>query len=1394
MKANLKQNVLSAAISFACMTLAAAPAYASDTEVYVQSNATGVGASPALMMVLDTSGSMLECVSSTNSCSSPNRRVDAMASAMQKILFGDSASGITPAPGNIRMGYTRFASTSTAGGWVKYPARPLDAFVEINPNGYIYSSVSQGSQDAVQGLLGLANTTGNELLIGGASDQAAGFYFPDVALPKGATVTSAMLELTPKASNSGLTTLEVSVDSSSTPSEFTLTSILSRTYGATTTAASDQWTAEEKVSIPVTSLLQEVSDRSTWCGGNAVALRVRDIGGSGAVRRAYSFEGAAGDTEKVPRLVISFSIDPNKSDSCIKMTRTGRTYPVVANNDDIQWATSGSSIVRNGPLTPNIISSTGSRTTAAIRVQNVGIPKGVTITKAELIGKVIGSISVKPIAVRMYQTDNMPAMCSGSTCTRPSSSVGSGMISPASATSYSGGELLPLNVKDLVQTIVNRSGWSSGNAMGFQLMNNLSGSANSGNLQLVDANSSLANAMRLVVDWTETVTDLSKLITVREDLGSELTAAKLNVTGSTPLAAAYGEASLYMHGLTPSHSPSRPQFIDPRTVDASGKYESPVLDSNKCGANYIFLLTDGDPNEPADTRKIANTIRSRSSSSYCPGTNSGSGNSTVNWQCMYDMAGYNILENNFKGVPLRTNTVIFGPLTGSAAVNMKKLADTGQGNYYKAGDEKTLVNALNETIKSLVNAGASVASPGVAVNQMSRLTHLDQLFYAVFDPEPQKTRWEGNLKRYRLDLANEQIKDADDENAVDSSTGFFRDGSRSFWSLMEDGAKAVEGGASSKLVPANRSQYTYLGLLTAKNQALSKIDLTSSSFNSAAKPKTGMATDNEYLNLMNWYRGYVIPELDDGLVPINSSSLTRNRMGAGLHSKPVLVNYGYTAGTDGSNPANQKNYVFFSTMEGTLHAIDANSGVEKFSFIPGEKLSVLKSLYDNSTASLPEFGMDLSWTVYRSDTDYNNQIGAGDKIYIYGGMRMGGTNYYALDVTDLNSPKMLFAINGGSTTAEGGRYAKMGQTWSQPVLGNIKVGGAVKTVIVFGGGYDPRHEQSGKIHTGTDLGTGLYIVDAFDGSLIWSATGNSSDNPTKYVSTMKYSVPTAPKLVDFNGDGLVDNIYFGDLGGQLFRVDVDNGASASALAKRVRLIAKLGQTVTADISNQRRFYEPATVALFEDNYETGEINGGRTFAAIALGSGYRSHPLDTATQDRFYTILDFDATREDLLTLAEASTSLRSVISPSDLSKLDPDSENGADRSKPGWYIDLPDSGEKSMAQGLILFNQLYFTTYVPSVVGGSLCSPVIGRTKLYRQCMPFGDVGETCEWEGDRAMDNVMMGIGGEPQYIFQEKNPGSDDDDTLTGGVLVGSTVLSDGDYKPRMKRQHRFREKRN
>ena len=91
------------------------------------------------------------------------------------------------------------------------------------------------------------------------------------------------------------------------------------------------------------------------------------------------------------------------------------------------------------------------------------------------------------------------------------------------------------------------------------------------------------------------------------------------------------------------------------------------------------------------------------------------------------------------------------------------------------------------------------------------------------------------------------------------------------------------------------------------------------------------------------------------------------------------------------------------------------------------------------------------------------------------------------------------------------------------------------------------------------------MVNALTGELVWSA-GSRNANVQETVPEMTHSIPGSIAVVDVDADGVVDHLYFADLGGQLFRADIDGSASAN---HKVELLAQLGGTG----ENHRRFYE-----------------------------------------------------------------------------------------------------------------------------------------------------------------------------------------------------------------------------
>ena len=194
-----------------------------------------------------------------------------------------------------------------------------------------------------------------------------------------------------------------------------------------------------------------------------------------------------------------------------------------------------------------------------------------------------------------------------------------------------------------------------------------------------------------------------------------------------------------------------------------------------------------------------------------------------------------------------------------------------------------------------------MSAPGVAVNQLNRFEHLDQLYYAVIQPAS-SSFWEGNLKRYRL--SGDNVTDVSGNDAIDDETGYFKETARSWWSDEADGPDATQGGARQANGEGFLRTLYY-------NEGSAMTTLPWGSVGSGAY-------DNEFFGL---------PEnaSDEKLEQL--ASKLKVLWGDPMHSVPVLVDY------------SGDNVVFVSTNGGMLHAIDAKTGKEIYSFMPKEFLS-----------------------------------------------------------------------------------------------------------------------------------------------------------------------------------------------------------------------------------------------------------------------------------------------------------------------------------------------------------------------------------------------------------------------------------------------------------------------
>jgi type IV pilus assembly protein PilY1 len=297
----------------------------------------------------------------------------------------------------------------------------------------------------------------------------------------------------------------------------------------------------------------------------------------------------------------------------------------------------------------------------------------------------------------------------------------------------------------------------------------------------------------------------------------------------------------------------------------------------------------------------------------------------------------------------------------------------------------------------------------------------------------------------------------------------------------------------------------------------------------------------------------------------------------------------------------------------------------------------------------------------------------------------------------------------------------IGQTWSTPEITRVRIQGATQNslqyVLVIGGCYDPVEEGTNYSETNS-VGNAVYMIDALRGTVLWSASNSATASLT--LPRMTHSIPSEVTVLDLDGNSFADRMYVGDMAGQIWRFDIFNGQNVSGVVTG-GVLASLGSKdeSTHTVANARRFYTAPDVASIKRR-------GIEPFLSIAIGSGYRGHPLNTTIQDRFYSIRDYNITRK--LSQAQYNDSSRKIIRDSQgpAGSTDPflvdvtgNPNTILPNGSPGWKLTLNQPGnsyvgEKVLVPATTFDNVILFNTYTPSAASANNpCSPGLGQNRV---------------------------------------------------------------------------------
>jgi hypothetical protein len=271
--------------------------------------------------------------------------------------------------------------------------------------------------------------------------------------------------------------------------------------------------------------------------------------------------------------------------------------------------------------------------------------------------------------------------------------------------------------------------------------------------------------------------------------------------------------------------------------------------------------------------------------------------------------------------------------------------------------------------------------------------------------------------------------------------------------------------------------------------------------------------------------------------------------------------------------ADRRSLVFYGGNDGMLHAIDGRLGVEVWAYIPFNLLPKLSTLMDGQPVDNFTYFMDSSPKI--SDV----KVGGTWKTMLYVGQADGGTFYQAFDVSDAgmtsipdsdNEAGVVAGFNAATVipfewsfprysafdhTIETGLTPfgdlgttatvpekSVGHTWSDPAVGQIG-DSAGPYVVMTGSGFLSDEIEAQGARGNVRAGTTLYLLDAGTGAV--HDSHDVGDNGSK--SHFKNALQADPTATGQPGSRSVNQLFIGDVEGQLWRFDITETAGSAFL-------------------------------------------------------------------------------------------------------------------------------------------------------------------------------------------------------------------------------------------------------
>jgi type IV pilus assembly protein PilY1 len=773
---------------------------------------------------------------------------------------------------------------------------------------------------------------------------------------------------------------------------------------------------------------------------------------------------------------------------------------------------------------------------------------------------------------------------------------------------------------------------------------------------------------------------------------------------------------------------------------------------------------------------------------------------------------------------------------------LAKTAEVGNGLFFHTQDGEQLAEALIAALNDIVEKAQSFTAASVP---SARTVDGGDFYQSYFFPSGKSAFWEGHVRAWHIEPDGD-ITDAQglcalhDPTPGECNSGFFKPSAEYFWDAFEEVP-----------LPAERKLYTSKLLsgtpsLVDFDAALGAADLDLADFLAPPSPapnsllyplKGSRALNEEGLadEVVAFGRGCFFGtgvETADvsGGVPC---AVRPARLGDVFHSNPIVVKRPSARPFDASYQAFKTAYatrsrvLYTGTNGGFLEAIhagdwvsspspgkyDEGTGTELFGFMPWESRRKIKQQPIDSPTSRTHY-VDADpqvadvWMYPSESATTKAADGSEWRTVLVGGLREGGREYYALDITN---PDGIVGPGGAALDYPGylwefppegdpdGDLAWMGETFGQPILTRVRVqnGGDPdpkpvyeRWVAIVTAGYAETADPNPPAVTGKGgvtwdyhegEGRGIFLIDVTTGEVLAEKrfvddTGN--DCPASAADLQKlvcYAIVSTPAVFDLDADGFADAIYVGDLGGNVWKwvihpVGDDRVNDGSGLRTQPSWPFK-------------RFFDAPEVAISgDDHYQNfyfppaGAMVGAKLWLAFGAGERRNLGYEGEASKDennRYYVVSDldpFEVAATPLATVTEANL-VDATASPGGIS---------VPADKRGYYVKAAD-GEKFVTRTEIFGGYVITASFHPVDTGDPCTSR--GDATAYIFDLLTGE-GYYTDADGNpaRGVDigaglptdpKTSIGVGGKDNRVYIEKS-GADLESLGTTDIPAGGRLL--------------------